>query len=72
MTPSWTMVVYNRQGALWERHSGTPDDLRSLGVDITTLRGQLAWTCYLLRNGGRVAMCKRGVWKDVPGLEAKP
>jgi len=66
MDPTYSLVIYNRQGDLWDRARGKEADLREQGAAITTLRGQLAWTCYLLRNGGRVAVCKRGVWTALP------
>ena len=65
MSDLWTMWIYNGRGDFWDRVEGSDDNLRGQGVNITTLRGQMAWRCSLRKNGRHVAECRRGVWKDV-------
>lgn len=65
MSETHVLVVRNRQGELWDRITGSESDLRQQGVGFTTVRGQLAWTCYLWRAGTLVAKCKCGVWEGV-------
>ena len=65
MSTHYTLSVYNRQGDLWDSVAGREKDLRAQGAAVTTIRGQLAWTCTLRKDGQAIATCKRGVWKDV-------
>jgi hypothetical protein len=61
----YTLSIYNRQGDLWDSVEGREKDLRTQGATVTSIRGQLAWSCTLRKDGHAVATCKRGVWKDV-------
>lgn len=65
----WVLRTYNRAGDLMERTERltrtAETDLREQGRNCTTVRGQLGWRCDLYKNGMRVAVCRRGVWKEL-------
>jgi hypothetical protein len=56
--------VYDAKGVLRYRIGGPEEEMRALGANSTTTRGQLGWRCDLFNNAMRVATCRRGVWRD--------
>lgn len=70
MAGTFRMNIYDRQVRFWDRISGTEAELREQGAGFTTNRGQTAWVCHLDRNGVTVAVCRKGVWRDVATAEA--